>query len=99
LLDCFKYIKIILPKIQNVQESFTNFIITNRKDFDCINYLNEENLSSNRWTVDYEEDFEFVKKIYTNLYDPQKIFHMQDILEYLSSNPNIRKINQKYTKS
>ena len=47
-----------------------------------------------RWTVDYPEDFEFVKEIFENLYDDGKIFHMSDILELLKKQVYIKKINE-----
>lgn len=47
-----------------------------------------------RWTVDYPEDFEFVKAIYENLYDDGRIFLMEEILEFLKERKDIKKINQ-----
>jgi len=47
-----------------------------------------------RWTVDYPEDFEFVKAVYENLYNDGKIFFMEDILELLKERKDIKKINQ-----
>jgi len=56
---------------------------------------NRQNLfSKERWTVDYPEDFEFVKAIYENLYDDGRIFLMEDILEFLKKHKDIKKINQ-----
>ena len=46
-----------------------------------------------RWTLDYPEDFQFVKTVYENLYQNGKIFLMSDILKFLDKNPEIRKIN------
>lgn len=47
-----------------------------------------------RWTVDYPEDFEFIKAIYENLYNDGKIFLMDEILEFLTKQNDIKKINQ-----
>ena len=47
-----------------------------------------------RWTVDYPEDFEFVKAIYENLYHNGRIFLLNEILEFLSEREDIKKINQ-----
>jgi spore coat polysaccharide biosynthesis protein SpsF len=46
-----------------------------------------------RWTLDYPEDFEFTKRIYENLYQNEHIFLMDEILEFLSKRPEIKKIN------
>ena len=54
-----------------------------------------ENLfKKERWTVDYPEDFEFIKAIYENLYHNGKIFLLNEILEFLSEREDIKKINQ-----
>lgn len=47
-----------------------------------------------RWTVDYPEDFEFVKAVYENLYNNGRIFLMADILKLLKEQKDIKKINQ-----
>ncbi len=46
-----------------------------------------------RWTVDYLEDFEFVKLIYENLYNDGRIFLMDEILEFLNKRRDIWEIN------
>ena len=55
-----------------------------------------EKISKFRWTVDYEEDYEFIKKIYQNLYKINKVFGMNDILELLNKNKKLNEINSKY---
>jgi len=49
-----------------------------------------------RWTLDYAEDYEFVKQIYSHLYKPDKVFHMRDILDLLKEKPDLGKINSMY---
>jgi spore coat polysaccharide biosynthesis protein SpsF len=51
---------------------------------------------THRWTIDYEEDFLFIKNIYDELYDINPLFSMQDILDLLKEKPEISKINEKY---
>ncbi|MGI0060961.1 MAG: cytidylyltransferase domain-containing protein [Nitrosotalea sp.] len=46
-----------------------------------------------RWTVDFQEDFEFVKAIYENLYHSGRIFLMNEILEFLEKRKDIWNIN------
>ncbi len=46
-----------------------------------------------RWTLDYPEDFEFTKQIYENLYQNGNIFSMDEILQFLANRPDISKIN------
>ncbi len=51
---------------------------------------------SHRWTVDYPEDYAFVRRVYEELYPPNKEFRLYDILELLALNPDIHAINAKY---
>jgi spore coat polysaccharide biosynthesis protein SpsF len=87
----------LLVELKESQEWFIMHIIENHRKYRCLNYKNLENLSKLRWTVDYKEDYEFVKAIYQELFDNVKIFHMQDILNLLTRKPNILKLNQKYS--
>ena len=49
-----------------------------------------------RFTIDYAEDYEFIKKIYEELFDEKKIFKLADIVKLLDAKPELRKINEKY---
>jgi spore coat polysaccharide biosynthesis protein SpsF len=79
------------------REYFYRFMIENKNNFSIINIKNEKDLSRLRWTVDYQEDLEFVKKIYSKLYSKNQFFGMNEILNLLDKNPEIRKINDKYS--
>jgi spore coat polysaccharide biosynthesis protein SpsF len=53
---------------------------------------------SHRWTVDYPEDYAFVKAIYDELWSESRpIFSLRDILDLLASRPDILSINAKFT--
>ena len=55
---------------------------------------NGKNLfNSQRWTVDYPEDFEFVKTIFENLYKNGRIFLMDEILGFLKTRKDVWNIN------
>lgn len=51
---------------------------------------------SHRWTIDYPEDYTFIKAVYENLYPLKKYFSLKDILDLLNSSPDLRKINNSY---
>jgi spore coat polysaccharide biosynthesis protein SpsF len=51
---------------------------------------------SHRFTVDYKEDYEFVARVYNELFKEGKIFTLDDILKLLDEKPEIKKINEKY---
>jgi len=49
-----------------------------------------------RWTIDYEEDYNFIKSVYDELYPENNLFGLQDILLLLEKKPYLKKINEKY---
>jgi len=51
---------------------------------------------SHRWTLDYPEDYAFVRRVYEELYPANKEFGLYDILELLALKPEIHAINAKY---
>lgn len=51
---------------------------------------------THRWTIDYEEDYIFIKSVYDELYHRSPNFSMYDILNLLSRKPELAKINEKY---
>lgn len=58
------------------------------------NVEHEKDLSYMRWTVDYQEDLDFVAKIYERLYREGDVFLMEDILKLLYGNPELTEINK-----
>jgi spore coat polysaccharide biosynthesis protein SpsF len=51
---------------------------------------------SHRWTLDYPEDYELIKSIYSGLYKFGQRFTTEDILKFLSIHPDLMRINAKY---
>ena len=51
---------------------------------------------SHRFTIDYEEDYIFIKRVYDELFDEKIIFSLNDILNLLEKNPEIYNLNKKY---
>lgn len=51
---------------------------------------------SHRFTIDYPEDYEFIRRIYDELYNKNPKFGLTDILKLLEEKPEIKKINEKY---
>jgi spore coat polysaccharide biosynthesis protein SpsF len=52
-----------------------------------------ENHSDLRWTVDLPEDLEFVRTIYAALYEKNPRFAQEEILEFLSTRPELSRKN------
>lgn len=52
--------------------------------------------TSHRFTIDYDEDYLFIKKVYDELYPKKRIFTLDDILDLLERKPELNKINSKH---
>ena len=51
---------------------------------------------THRFTIDYKEDYEFIRRVYEELYPTNKRFGLNDILNLLEEKPEIKKINEVY---
>jgi spore coat polysaccharide biosynthesis protein SpsF len=51
---------------------------------------------SHRWTIDYPEDYEFIRRVYEALYPADPAFGLYDILDLLDRRPGLAEINAKY---
>ena len=51
---------------------------------------------SHRFTIDYAADYQFIKKVYEELYPLKADFSCQDILDLLTDKPEIYNINAEY---
>lgn len=51
---------------------------------------------SHRWTIDYKEDYEFIQRVYDELYHSNPLFGLNDILKLLEQKPEIAAINAQY---
>lgn len=79
-------------------EHVTPYIYKNPNKFRVLNIKNKDNLSSYRWTIDYPEDFKFVKEIYKRFGVHNSSFSMYDIIKLMKSEPNLALINDKFKK-
>jgi len=82
------------------REHTTPFIYENMSKFSLSNVSWEKGIDLSekvRLTLDYEEDYQFIKEIYERLYPENPNFDLKDILNLLEEKPNLLKINEKYT--
>ncbi|MDX2212940.1 MAG: glycosyltransferase family protein [Oculatellaceae cyanobacterium bins.114] len=75
------------------KEHVTPYIYQHPEIFALHNQHYDEDLSSYRWTLDTPEDFQFIEAVYQALYQPDRLFTMDDILELLEKNPSLTQIN------
>lgn len=81
------------------REHTTPYIWENPDQFRIGNVLWETGLDysmTHRFTIDYNEDYEFIKRVYNELYDKNKRFGLNDILNLLDEKPEIKMINEMY---
>lgn len=74
-------------------EHVTLYLLEHLDRFKIFSFKQKENLSSFRWTVDTEEDFEVIKFIIEHLYPENPNFTTEDILNLYKIFPKLLKIN------
>ena len=60
-----------------------------RGEFRISNFMDNFDRSNFRWTVDYPEDLAFVRNVYSHFKGREASFDYEEVLEFLSSNPEI----------
>lgn len=81
------------------REHTTPFIWEHQDVFKVGNVIWESGLdysASHRWTIDYPEDYEFIRKVFEELYPTNPEFSLDDILNLLKRKPEIAEINSQY---
>jgi spore coat polysaccharide biosynthesis protein SpsF len=56
----------------------------------------EIDYSNLRFSVDYEDDFQLITKIYEALYEDSRPFLLEDVINFISTHPELPGMNQKY---
>jgi spore coat polysaccharide biosynthesis protein SpsF len=81
------------------REHTTPYIWENPDKFRIANLAWETGLDysmSHRLTIDYPEDYEFIRRVYNELYERNPVFSLEDILGLLQQKPEIYEINSKF---
>ncbi len=81
------------------REHVTPYIYRNPNIFRLFSYSIDDNFSKYRWTVDYPEDFELIRLVYTKLYIEKPDFDMFDVINFMNSDPRLIQINSQFTKN
>ena len=55
--------------------------------------------SNCRWTLDEPEDYEFLKKVFCELYTEGEVFSYRDVFELLEKKPELTEINSHITRN
>ncbi len=75
------------------REHVTPYIYKNPKIFKVSGLKVDHDYSEKRWTLDNQDDYEFIRAIYSLLYKNNHQFGMEDVLELLKKNPDLEKLN------
>ena len=81
------------------REHTTPYMWENPDTFRIGNVLWETGLDysmNHRWTIDYMDDYLFIKEVYDALYDKNPGFGLNEILKYEEAHPEVKAINEKY---
>ncbi len=81
-------------KLKTEREHVTPYIWSNPEKFKVKTIEYKNDLSKYRFTIDEVKDFMVVKEIFKALYNKNSIFHIDEIIEFLDSHPDIFQINQ-----
>jgi spore coat polysaccharide biosynthesis protein SpsF len=81
------------------REHTTPYFWENPDKFRLANLTWEKDLDysmSHRFTIDYHEDYQFIKSVFEELHPQKPNFSMEDIISLIDSKPDIYEINKKY---
>ncbi len=85
--------------LSSQREHVTPFIHQQPDRYRIGHYKNKEDLSHLRWTVDEQEDFDLINKIYEELFPVRANFRMADILNLLHQRPEWLAINKQFERN
>lgn len=71
------------------REHVTLGLYSRATEFQIENYPNSEDLSGMRWTVDYQEDLDFVRQVYANFRGHESTFTFLEVLDFVQENPHV----------
>lgn len=72
------------------QEHVTYGLYARQGKFKVMNFNYSKDLSDMRWTVDYEQDLAFVRKVYDIFKGKEFDFTMEEVLDLVSLNPKLK---------
>lgn len=82
--------KLSALNLSGLEREHVTLGIYNRPNmFRLENFESSVDLSSQRWTVDYPEDFDFVKGVFAYFKGAESSFTISDVLRYIEINPII----------
>ncbi|CAN2169435.1 hypothetical protein MCEMRE22_00031 [Candidatus Nanopelagicaceae bacterium] len=91
IVDTLSFLELENLNITELEREHVTLGIYNRpKIFKLGNFSNTTDINSERWTVDYQEDLDFVRKVYLEFINQELQFDLKDVISLLESKPEIR---------
>ena len=79
--------------ITTLEEEHVTLGLLNRKsDFNSHNFQSKIDLGKERWTVDYQEDLDFIRSIFQNFKAREAEIDMVEVLSFLSLTPSLKNL-------
>ena len=86
--------------LKSEREHVTQYIIHHPEKFNLQDFVSPIGyFGDNRWTLDEEEDFIFIKTVLEYFLGNNKDYGYMDIIHYLKENPNVSQINSMYRRN
>ncbi|MFD2369384.1 cytidylyltransferase domain-containing protein [Brevibacillus sp. GCM10020057] len=79
------------------REHVTPFVYENTDRFSVRSITCEADYSHYRWTLDTQEDWELIEKIYQHLYQSDRLIKWKDCLDLMRNHPDLALINAHVT--
>ena len=71
-------------------EHVTYGLYSRTDQFTTQNFVNSQDLSNLRWTVDYQEDLDFVRDVFSHFIGREDSFNLIELLDYLGNNRELK---------
>ena len=81
-------------QLSSEREHVTPYIKKNKSIFKTVSFETKPNYSQERWTLDEEEDYRFLKIIFDELYPVNAFFEMKEVLTFLQKHPDLERMNK-----
>jgi len=81
------------------KEHVTYGVYTRPELFRLANFRNTHDFSAQRWTVDYQEDLDFVRRVFLEFKGREATFTYQEVNEFLENNPHLQVENSVFKRN
>lgn len=82
-----------MAKMMSEREHVTLYLRNHSEMFQMEIIPCEKKLNNMRWTVDEPQDFTFIEKVFSGIYEKKHDFSMEDVLNFLEENEEVLTIN------